>query len=261
MSEQPLRCFALSGPGAEAALDWLQVHAALEGVLEEGELAQGGAIVVWLHGALPALPDPAVTVTERVIRAEDYEVTGLENDAPIPVDDGLLVRPPWVARPADFSGIELVVPRGNAFGSGEHDSTKAALRVLHRTWRPVASVADVGTGSGILLAYAAARGVTALSGCDIDAPAVASARELLPQATLLVGGPDLLAPAELVVANMTGDELHAALDAILGLWLRVGALVLGGMRAPEVDGLLARVPARPVHRETLGAFTAVAFAG
>lgn len=256
MSDGELRCFALSGAGAQDALDWLQVHAALDGVLEEDE-----ALVVWLRGDLPALPQPGVVVTERVIRAEDYDVTGLENDAPIPVDDDLLVRPPWVERPPGFDGIELIVPRGNAFGSGEHDSTKAALRVLHRTWRPVDSVADVGTGSGILLAYAAARGVAALSGCDIDGPAVVSARELLPQATLLVGGPALLSPAALVVANMTGDELHASLDDILALWTRAGPLVLGGMRAHEVDGLLGRVPAREVRRETLGAFTAIAFVG
>ena len=249
------RAFVLQGLDAAIAVEWLHVHAAVEGVLEEQE-----AFVVWLPGALPSLPTGLqVAVEERIVRPEDYHVTGLENDAAILVSEDLLVRPPWVERPADFAGTELIVPRGGAFGSGEHDSTKAALVVMHRGWSQPNSMADVGTGSGILALYANVRGCRRIEACDIDEPSVVAARELLPDANVHVGGADTMQPCDLVVANMTGTELRGSLAAILAIWTGANDLVLSGMREHEVDDLVARVPGRESDRERLGAFTAVRF--
>lgn len=250
-----LRAFALRGADAAAALDWLHVHAELQGALEDGD-----RIVVWCDGPLPPPPFAGLTVTEEPVDPDAASITGLENDAAIFVAADLLVRPPWIERPAEFAGIELVVPRGAAFGSGEHGSTQAALRCLHRTWNGPASVVDVGTGSGILLLYAAARGCADLQGCDIDAPSVAAARELLPQAEFALGGPELLRPADCVIANMTGTELTAAMPAILALWNRRGLLVLSGMRPHEVAPVSALVGLDPIDEERGGDFTARAFA-
>lgn len=258
MSDVPdCRLYALQGPDAERALDWLYVHGDVHGVLEEAQ-----AVVVWMPGAMPALPSELdVTVVERLVRPEDFHVTGLENDVAIQVAADLLVRPPWVLQPPGFTGVELVVPRGGAFGSGEHESTKAALVVMHRGWSDPDSMADVGTGSGILALYAQVRGCRRIEACDIDEPSVIAARELLPAANVHVGGAMLMAPCDLVVANMKGVELTDALHEILAVWTRRHELVLSGMRAHEVDALVAAVPARVRDTETLGSFTAVRFAG
>lgn len=250
----PLRAFAIRGDAAADALDWLHVHVDVAGV-EEGD----AVITVWLHGGLPALPFAGLAVTEVVFEAASLHVTGFENDAPIHVAGDLLVRPPWVERPPGFTGIELVVPRGNAFGSGEHASTKAALRCLHRAWTAPASFADVGTGSGILALYASVRGCRGIEACDIEEPAVLAARELVPTARVHLGGADTIAACELVVANMTAAELAAAMPAILAKWTRRGPLVLGGMRAHEVDATRALVHGECFARETVEAFTALAF--
>lgn len=248
------RCFELVGADATAALDWLHVHADVLGVLGPDD----GAVQVWLATALPALPFAAVQARELPVRAADFAITGREHDAPIRLADDLLVRPPWVERPAGFDGVELVVPRGAAFGSGEHASTQAALRLLHRVWDAPRTFADVGCGSGILALYAVARGCAHVSACDVEAPAVAAAAELLPRAVVRLGGPEVLDPVDGLVANLTAAELHAALPALLALWQRRAALVLSGMRAHEVDGVLARLPAAPCARETVAPFTAIA---
>lgn len=257
MSETPnWRAFVLGGPDAEVAVEWLHVYGEVHGVLEEVD-----SFVVWMPGAMPELPAVMrVTCEERVVRPEDYTVTGLEHDIAIYVSADLVVRPPWVDRPVGFSGVELVVPRGGAFGSGEHDSTKAALKVMHRGWSSPDSVADVGTGSGILALYASVRGCQRIAGCDIDQPSIVAARELLPEAILHVGGAELIAPSDLVVANMTGAELAGSLPAILSIWTRKNSLILSGMRADEVASLIAAVPALRVDSESLGDFTAVRFA-
>lgn len=257
MSGAPsVRAFELRGAAVAEALDWLHVHADLQGVVEGEDV-----ITVWLEGALPHPPQPGVVVRELLVSAADSAMTGLEHDAPILVATDLLVRPPWVARPEAFTGIELIVPRGGAFGSGEHGSTQAALRCLHGVWDAPASFGDVGTGSGILALYAAARGCARLEACDIDVASVQAARELLPHAKVHLGGPESMAACDGVVANMTAAELRTAMPAILRLWTRRNALVLSGLRADEVDGLLALVPLRVAHRETVGAFTSVGYRG
>lgn len=255
MSATGWRALALRGGDAARALDYLQVHGDVQGSLEEEE-----GLVVWLTGAVPRLPSElAVEVEERVVADEDFTITGLEDDAEILVSDDLLVRPPWVARPERFVGVELVVPRGGAFGSGEHASTQAALLALHRTWCAPESFADVGCGSGVLGLYAQVRGVAQLQCCDVDAPSVVATRALLPGARVERGGAEVLAPCEQVVANMTGEELRGSLAAIRSLWRGPAPLVLSGMRADEVDGLIAAVAAPVQERIVVGAFTAVAF--
>jgi ribosomal protein L11 methylase PrmA len=253
---EAVRVYVLSGADATTALDWLHVHKDLQGVMEEDQ-----AITVWLAGELPQLPFAELSVRELLVDETQPPVTGLEHDAAILVAEDLLVRPPWVERPEGFAGIELIVPRGNAFGSGEHASTQAALCVLHAVWDAPASLADIGTGSGILALYARVRGCPTLQACDIEGPAVVAAQELLPGAAVHLGGPDTLQPADCVVANMTATELHATLPEILGLWTGRSALVLSGMRGPEVEGILQRLPAAPDLRVVHEPFTAIALRG
>ena len=257
MSAASWRALALSGPDAAAALDLLYVHADVQGVLIEA-----AGPVVWIICEPPAsLAAMDVAVEERAVADRDFAITGLEQDQPIHVADDLLVRPPWVERPLGFDGVELVVPRGGAFGSGEHASTQAALLLIHRTWCHPESFADVGCGSGILASYAQARGVARVEACDVDRPSVLAARGLLPGARVAVGGPSTLSPCAQVVANMTGAELQASLDATLRLWRGRAPLVLSGMLAHEVDEIVDAV-ARPAReRVSVGRFTAVAFGG
>jgi ribosomal protein L11 methyltransferase len=159
--------------------------------------------------------------------------TGRETDAPILVAEDLCVRPPWVPGPAGFAGIELVVPRGVGFGSGEHGSTRAALAALHGAWpqRTVARLVDVGTGSGILAAYGRARGALAIVACDIELDAVRAARDLVSGLAVVCGGPEVLAiEADIVVANMTAAELEATLASLRRLCAPLGLLVVSGLR-------------------------------
>lgn len=249
-----MRAFRITGNDLTSALDLLHVHAELLGVVEED-----CAITVWLETDLPMLDRLLVKIEELPFEIANATATGLENDRAILVACDLLVRPPWVASEPAFHGIELVVPRGMAFGSGEHASTQAALLVLHSVWRPVASLIDVGTGSGILACYAAVRGCAQIGACDIELAAVQAARELLPHAEVALGGPESLSfVADLVVANMTGTELGAALPAIFSRWNRRAPLVLSGMRPHEVIGIESRVVGEVVARERIGDFCAFA---
>ncbi len=243
------------------ALDRLHVRARVLGVVEHtpervevAVLEREDAVRTWLADL--------VGLAWRGLPARGA-VTGLEDDRVVVVADGLVVRPPWVASPAGFAGIELVVPRGMAFGSGEHGSTQAALCALEAVWPspPPGVFADVGTGSGILALYARARGVARILACDVEVPAVRSARALVPGADVRLGGPECFAAgsADAVAANLDDAELDAALPAILALWNRSGPLVLAGVRPVRAAGHAARVGLAIAHRVDREGFVALAF--
>lgn len=247
-----------------AALDRLLGSGAEVG----GVWEQADAIDVWLdRGALPDLSDLDVSVT--AVPDEERIWTGLESDTFVQVADDLVVRPPWVEGPPGFRGVELVVPRGMAFGSGEHGSTRAALLVLRELFACAdgssvcTSAFDVGTGSGILALYAARRGVAALAGCDVEQESVDAARELLPDAEIFAGGPGAFAPrtVDLVIANLDARQLGTALPEIVACWNGTFALVLSGMRPHEVDGIASRLPFAPDLRVEDGDYVALGFRG
>lgn len=148
----------------------------------------------------------------------------------------LVVAPPWCA-PA---GALLIEP-GQGFGTGEHPTTRAALRALLLVRGEVRDALDVGTGSGIL-ALAAARLGIAARGVDVEPEAIADARRNAARNALQV----LLSTtpvhaiderADLVLAN-----LHAELALELGPELRRLArrhLLLAGILRDREDKVRA----------------------
>lgn len=243
----------------EAALDLLHVQADVLGVEERAD-----ALEVWLAADPPAaLAAFAVAVEVLPITPDLFAHTGREHDVPVLVAPDLCVRPPWVERPAGFVGVDVVVPRGSAFGSGEHASTRAALLALHRAWPArVDTLLDVGTGSGILARYGATRGARRCFACDIERPAARAAADLVPGLRAVCGGPEVFSlSVDLLVANMTAAELAATLPELRRLWCGRGLFVLSGLRgATQVDACLAAQHAHgfgPPQRLDVDEFTAL----
>ena len=207
----------------------------------------GSNAVEVLHGL------PGVHLSALPADAAREVWTGLEADTAFQLG-ALFIRPPWVDAPVPAGCIELVIPRGSAFGSGEHGSTRAALQALESLvgdWSGTSpkTFLDVGTGSGILLAWARARGIAGLAACEIEGPAVTAARALIPEAVIVHG--DVVAvrsSADLVVANLTAAEQHGAVAGIQALWTQAAPLVLSGMREHEVDGVLRLYGREPKAR-------------
>jgi ribosomal protein L11 methyltransferase len=155
----------------------------------------------------------------------------------------LWVRPSWCA-PRGTPEIEIDPQQ--AFGSGEHATTRLALRLLLDALEPGDALLDVGTGSGILALGALRLGAGSALGVELDPVACRTARanarrNRLPLA--VVCG-DLAAVSarvrfDLVVANLLAAELMPWLDELASRARR--ALILSGYlaaeRAPICDGL------------------------
>jgi ribosomal protein L11 methyltransferase len=73
----------------------------------------------------------------------------------------------------------LVIPASAAFGTGEHATTAMSLRLLERLtreWKNSWSLADLGTGSGILALAAKRFGAEDVVGIDVDPKAISVAK-------------------------------------------------------------------------------------
>ena len=187
----------------------------------------------------------------EVVEEEERDWVRISRElwAPRLVGERFYLVPEWRDDPAPAGRIRLVMPPGTAAGTGLHPATQLALRGLEQVVRPGDRVLDVGTGSGILAAAAERIGAALVIGCDIDAEAVAAAREYLrgtSGALLYVGSTRSLVSGEMdvVVANLNATtvlELRAEIARVLK---RGGSAILTGFPTGEVPRMRAALGPR-----------------
>jgi ribosomal protein L11 methyltransferase len=171
----------------------------------------------------------------------------------------LAVAPPWDV-PTDIEGPVITILPSMGFGTGHHATTRLCLAALQGLDLGGRSVFDVGTGSGVLAIAASRLGASPVTAIDDDPDAVQSARDNLvlnPSATvrLLVGDlrcvPSDVAPAEVVLANLTGGLLIATASLLHDATAPGGRLILSGFMTHEDTGVLAAFSSCAVeHRAT-----------
>jgi len=98
---------------------------------------------------------------------------------PMPIGRRLLALPEGVNPPPGHGRIVLSIPFGQAFGTGEHASTRLSLALLEEHLRPGEEALDLGTGTGILALAAVRLGARRAFAVDADPVAVAVARRTL----------------------------------------------------------------------------------
>lgn len=197
-----------------------------------------------------ALEGAGAEIEALVVDDEDWAESWKAFHKRIEVSPRLRVAPPWEALPGD-----LVIPPGNAFGTGGHPTTLACLGAIDRLAGECTSVLDVGCGSGVLALAAAQRGLKA-TGIDIDPDAVTSSRSNAALNTLSAEFSTLplqrvSGTYDLVVANVFAEVLTMLAPDLLRVTSR--HLVLAGILAeragPVLDALSPPLAIREEIRE------------
>lgn len=189
---------------------------------------------------------PEAPLAGRWERVPDRDWHRLWRAGLTPVQAGRwTVSPPWLATGAID---ELVIDPGQAFGTGQHETTRRCLEALDEAAPSDRTVLDCGTGSGVL-AIAAARAGAQVTAIDIDPLATAAARHNARRNRVAIdirlGGFEVIAGArfDIVVANLDTATLIACADAISDALSLDGHLIASGVaneRADQVCSALAR---------------------
>jgi ribosomal protein L11 methyltransferase len=155
----------------------------------------------------------------------------------------VVVAPPWDVPRAGSGTTVIVIEPSTGFGTGHHQSTRLCLGALQRLDLADADVIDIGTGSGVLAIAAALRGASRVLALDNDVDSIAAAHENIARNrvgdrvtadTIDVDTATAIAPAEIVVANLTAWLLRRHAASIARLLSPGGRLVTSGFTHDQV---------------------------
>lgn len=185
------------------------------------------------------------------LRVEDEDWTELWkiHFKPRRIGKRLVIRPTWEEFAAGPDDVVIVLDPGQAFGTGDHPTTRLCLELLEAEDLTGQSVADIGCGSGILAIAAVKLGAAAVVASDLDPLAVAVTRENMVRngvefpAEVAEGFSILSEPADFIVSNIISATLiRLAPDA--AKWVRPGGKwVVSGIYAtnwPDVRAAAER---------------------
>lgn len=207
-------------------------------------------------GEVPELPELEAAAGDGLVEIEttvipdDWADRWRDFHEPVVVAGGrLVVRPSWEEGSGAAADIDIVVDPGRAFGTGAHATTRACLELLIAladAGEATSSLADWGTGSGVLAIAAARLGWHPVAGCDHEEPAVAAARANASAngVEVEVGRVNLRdeppPAAATVTANLMAPLLRdLAARMASGAVERPGTMVVSGVLATEADGIRA----------------------
>jgi ribosomal protein L11 methyltransferase len=188
-------------------------------------------------------------LTLRFVNEEDWAHAWKQYFKPQQIGERMVIKPTWEEYAPRAGDIIIEIDPGMAFGTGLHATTRLCLRSLEKHVQPSDSVADVGTGSGILAIAAAKLGAAWVIATDNDPLAVKIALENVAlngegeRVTVVESATPPEGTFAIVVANILADVILGMKDALYAAVRPGGLLIASGIieeRARDVEqGLVA----------------------
>ena len=179
------------------------------------------------------------------VRNEDWATEWRRGFTAQRIGRRLLLHPSWETEQSGPDDVVLTIDPENAFGSGDHETTRLVLQMLDQRVAGDERVLDVGCGSGVLSIAALLLGAASAVAVDIDEDAVVVARrnaEINGVASRIEASSRPLGNIDgfydIVLANIETRVLIHMPDPLRARIAPGGLLVLSGILRGERDELL-----------------------
>jgi len=155
----------------------------IENTLEEGAFLTGCLVDVDGSAArIQELTDAltqagALEVITRDLVEDNWEIAWRQFFKPRRIGKRFVVRPTWEEFESSPDDLVIVLDPGQAFGTGDHPTTRLCLELMETISIEGSKVVDIGCGSGILSVGACLLGARKVLAIDIDPIAVEVAKE------------------------------------------------------------------------------------
>ena len=201
----------------------------IENTLEDGDEMVGCIVDVpssapqiqSLREALESLASTEITIRDLV--EDNWEVAWKQFFKPRRIGNRIVIRPTWEEFAIREHDVEIVLDPGQAFGTGDHPTTRLCLELLDKTDLADLVVLDLGCGSGILAIAAKKLGASRVVAVDIDPVAVDVTRE-----NAILNGTEIESS---VADRMVGENWDVVVSNIISATLiRLAATVFALVR-------------------------------
>jgi ribosomal protein L11 methyltransferase len=160
---------------------------------------------------------------------------------------GLIIAPPWLAGGLDPNKTVIIDPV-MAFGTGEHPTTRGAMRLMQGVIRRGDMVADLGAGSAVLSIAAVKLGAARVAAVEIDHDSIGNAEEnvrdnSVSECVEVIEGDamtllPLLAPVRVIIANIISSVIIAMLPLMKSSLAKDGQAILAGILTEEKETMV-----------------------
>ncbi len=111
---------------------------------------------------------PDIKWKEEKIESRDWNQTWIDGFQPIRIAKKFWVTPPWQEEKIPDDHVKVIINPSNAFGTGTHESTFLALKLMQTMLKKGDNIIDLGCGSGILSIAAKKMGAANIYATDFD---------------------------------------------------------------------------------------------
>ena len=143
-----------------------------------------------------------VTVDEK--ENQDWSKKWKEKWTVTHVSERIAVVPSWLNYEAKEGEVTITLDPGCAFGTGTHQTTQLCMKAIEKYLKNGDSMADVGTGSGILAICAKKFGAVKVYGCDNDETVIDVCKE----------NAEINRAADIIFELKTADKINEKYDFV-----------------------------------------------